>query len=138
GPYVDQWWNDAASFDSATPVNLVAGVATTGIDAQLVVAGAITGTVTDRAAHPVEGVCVQATTATVFRRLARTDSQGRHYRGRGRSSGAEPAVIRARSCRTPRRPRRATAACGGTGSRSSWTSRAARADRIPSRRARTW
>ena len=55
GPYVDEWWNDKSTVESANVVNLVAGVQTTGIDAQLAAAGAITGTVTDGAASSARG-----------------------------------------------------------------------------------
>ena len=76
GPYIEQWWNNKADYNSADALNLVAGQNVTGIDAQLAAAGAIAGMVTDSGSHPLAGICVQATTSTAFGGLARTDSNG--------------------------------------------------------------
>ncbi len=62
-----------------TRCNLTSGANVTGIDAQLAAAGAIAGTVTDSGSKPLEGICVQATTSTVFGGLARTDSNGNYF-----------------------------------------------------------
>jgi hypothetical protein len=76
GPYVQQWWQNATDQDTATPLTPAVGDAITGIDAQLVPAGAITGRVTDAGGNPIEGVCAQATTTTSVGNLATTDSNG--------------------------------------------------------------
>ncbi len=76
GPYVQQWWQGAGNQDSATPVTLAPGDVRTGIDAQLVAAGAITGRVTDGGGSPIEGVCAQASTPTSVGDLSTTDSNG--------------------------------------------------------------
>jgi len=45
GIYIDEWYDDAANFDSADTISVVAG-ATTTVNAQLTVGGSITGQVT--------------------------------------------------------------------------------------------
>ena len=75
GPYLDQWWNDQPDPSTANSVTLAAGTHTTGIDAHLAAAAAITGTVTDAADNPLPGICAQATTSSFFGGLARSDTQ---------------------------------------------------------------
>jgi hypothetical protein len=63
-PYwVTQYYNDQYSLGSATAVIVVTGVTTTGINAQMVPGGQITGTVTDNSPSPVPlaNICVTAT-----------------------------------------------------------------------------
>jgi hypothetical protein len=65
-PYwVYQYYNDQYSLATATPVTVTAGSTTTGINAQLVLGGQITGTVTDNSSPPVAlaKICVTATFA---------------------------------------------------------------------------
>ena len=76
GPYVTQWWQHQRDFEGATPLSLRPGAKRTGIDAHLTVAGALRGTVTDRAGRPLEGVCVQATAASFVGGLTRTAADG--------------------------------------------------------------
>jgi len=78
GPYVEQYWNDKPDFSSAVPLTLAPGEKRSGIDAQLAAAAEITGTVTDLATTPLEGICVQATTGTFVGGLAHTDSHGNY------------------------------------------------------------
>ncbi len=79
GPYVDQWWPDAADQSGASPVTLAAGETRTGLDAHLEPAGAITGRVTTTGGAGVEGVCVQATTTDRVGGFARTGSDGTYH-----------------------------------------------------------
>ena len=76
GPFIDQWWDNQPDSSTAVAVVVTAGSSTTGIDAQLVVAGQIRGHVTDGGGHPLQGICAQATTASSFGGFARTDSNG--------------------------------------------------------------
>ena len=76
GPYVTQWWPQQRSYDRATTLPLKPGKDRSGIDAHLTVAGALRGTVTDGAGHPLEGICVQATAARFVGGLTRTQSDG--------------------------------------------------------------
>ncbi len=78
GPFVDQFWNDKPDYQSADPIVLSAGDHRTGIDAQLALAGAIRGTITDADGHPLGGICAQATTESSFGGLGRSESNG-HY-----------------------------------------------------------
>ena len=79
GPYVDQWWPDAADQAGASPVTLAAGETRGGIDAHLSPAGAITGRVTESGGAGVAGVCVQASTDERVGGFARTDSDGTYH-----------------------------------------------------------
>ncbi len=76
GPFVQEWWDDATTPETATPITVASGDVRTGIDAELQPAGAITGRVTDGGGNPIEGVCAQASTATSVGNLATTDSNG--------------------------------------------------------------
>jgi hypothetical protein len=61
--YRNQPWSrqyDATLPSTLTPVTVSAGTTTTGIDATLVTAGAVSGTVTDTAGHGVSGITVYA------------------------------------------------------------------------------
>ncbi|MEP6625584.1 MAG: carboxypeptidase-like regulatory domain-containing protein, partial [Acidimicrobiia bacterium] len=78
GPYLEQWWNGQTDPSSADDVALTPGQARTGIDAHLVAAAQIRGTVTNGSGQPRSGICAQATTATFVGGLATTDAQG-HY-----------------------------------------------------------
>lgn len=60
--YVTEWYDDASSQEDATPVAVAVGLETAGIDAQLVLGGAISGTVTDEDGNPLNA-CVYATSA---------------------------------------------------------------------------
>ncbi len=78
GPYLKQWWNKHTDFSTANPLTLVAGQTRSGIDAALVAAAQITGTVTDSGGHPLQNMCAQASTSTFFGGLSRTDSNGNY------------------------------------------------------------
>jgi len=61
--YRNQPWSrqyDAALPSTFTPVTVKAATTTTGIDAKLVTAGAVSGTVTDTAGHGISGITVDA------------------------------------------------------------------------------
>ena len=78
GPYIEQWWNNQPNSLSADALTLLSGETRSGIDAHLVAAGEITGTVTDSNGSPLRGICAQATTATFFGGLAHTDANGNY------------------------------------------------------------
>ncbi len=78
GPYVQEWWKNQATSSTANAIVLAPGDARTGVNAQLAAAGSITGTVTDRGGHPLQGICAQATTGTFVGGLSTTDSSGRY------------------------------------------------------------
>ena len=91
GPYLQQWWNQQPTYETATTLAVTPGSATTGIDASLVRAGVITGHVTDREGNPLSGICAQATSDTAFGGLGRTDESGQLHDpagGRGELPGA--------------------------------------------------
>ncbi|MCA1831691.1 MAG: carboxypeptidase-like regulatory domain-containing protein [Actinomycetota bacterium] len=58
--YVGQWYDNKPDEGSADEVQVLAGTATTGIDAALAVGGTVTGTVKDRVGNPVPGICAAA------------------------------------------------------------------------------
>lgn len=58
--YVREWYDDAADFDSATPVPVAAGADTPAIDAVLRPGALITGVVRDDAGRGLESMCVEA------------------------------------------------------------------------------
>ena len=59
GNYVTQYFNDAATIDAANDVAVAAGATRYGINARLVPAGHVTGTVTDASAAGLGGIVVQ-------------------------------------------------------------------------------
>ena len=60
---LDQWYNNAASFDTATAVTVTTGQAITGINATLVKGATISGKVTAPAGVTLANVCVSASSA---------------------------------------------------------------------------
>ena len=64
GPFVDQWFDGAADRSTATGVAVTTSEETTGIDAQLVEGGTVTGRVTDRAGVPLAGISVSVASRT--------------------------------------------------------------------------
>ncbi|GAA4715506.1 carboxypeptidase regulatory-like domain-containing protein [Nocardioides conyzicola] len=60
GGYEGEYWDDAASFDEATQIDLADGQAATGTDAELAVRGRITGVVTGPAGQPLSDIKVTA------------------------------------------------------------------------------
>lgn len=84
--YVAEWYDGAATEETATPVTVTTGLATAGIDAQLVFGGSISGLVTDEHGHPLD-VCVYAS-GDVSSADARTYSyDGGFYKIRGLPAG---------------------------------------------------
>jgi len=65
GSWVTQWYDDATSFGAATPVNVVAGANTPGIDADMLAGGRITGTVTGNSVA-LQNICVVIDTGPSF------------------------------------------------------------------------
>lgn len=47
-PYIEQWYNNATDFASALPVTVITSSVNNGIDAKMIVGGAISGKVTDQ------------------------------------------------------------------------------------------
>ena len=78
GPYARQAWHASRTLNDATHITLTAGLSVTGIDAQLVAAGSITGTVRNANHVPLAGICVQATTDTFVGGLTSTDGSGNY------------------------------------------------------------
>ncbi len=62
--YVTQFYNGSATFSNATPVSVTAGQTSSGIDATLQVAGAISGTVSVSGGTGLGGICVNALTSS--------------------------------------------------------------------------
>ncbi len=59
--YLTQWYKNASSQTKATLVPVTAGHTSTGISAKMVLAGGISGTVTDSSGNPIYGICVSVT-----------------------------------------------------------------------------
>ena len=77
GAWVTEFYNDKPDLSSADPVSVTAGSTTSGINAQLVAGGTITGSVTGPSNQPVEGICVEANrTDGSGSGLATTDPNG--------------------------------------------------------------
>ena len=79
-PYIGQWWNNKATFDSADPIS--ADADKIGIDARLATGSFVSGHVTDLAGQPLAGVVVNANDATLpccqFLAAAETDALGNY------------------------------------------------------------
>ena len=73
-PYADQWFPDAQNAASADLISVGPG-RTSGIDAVLRPAGSISGRVTNKAGHPLAGICVTATRVTAGTALAEAIGQ---------------------------------------------------------------
>jgi hypothetical protein len=58
GNYVQEWYDDAPSFDDATVVPVASGIEIPGIDAQLMPGASISGVVRNEAGTPIENACV--------------------------------------------------------------------------------
>jgi hypothetical protein len=58
--YLEQWYADATTQATATPVTVLASTAVPGVNATLQQAGVIAGTVTDTTTFPIAGICVTA------------------------------------------------------------------------------
>lgn len=54
-----EWWDDAADFETATPVAVAAGADATDISPQLAQANSVSGTVTDSTGAPIAGVIAE-------------------------------------------------------------------------------
>ena len=55
---ITEYYEDKPDLFSATPITVIAGSVTSGIDAVLATGGTISGTVTDASANPLQDVCV--------------------------------------------------------------------------------
>jgi len=58
GQYTDEWYDNADTFQSSTPVVLTPGEARTGVDAQLAAGIGVSGRVTDTDGNPLQGINV--------------------------------------------------------------------------------
>lgn len=56
---VAEWWDDAADFDTATPVAVAPGIDTADISPQLARGNSVSGTVTDGTGAPISGVIAE-------------------------------------------------------------------------------
>jgi hypothetical protein len=77
--YLTQYYDGQPSAAQAEPVTVVAGASLTGIDAQLLEGGEITGKVTDAGGHPLSGISVCASLRSedeYFYRCAGTGADG--------------------------------------------------------------
>ncbi len=60
GAYAQEWYGDMPDFATATPITVVGGADTTGIDASLAIGGSISGTVTEvGTGDPISGIGVE-------------------------------------------------------------------------------
>jgi hypothetical protein len=82
GDYVPQYYNNKPSLATANAVSVAAGATNTAINAKMVPAGKISGTVTNNAAAPLAHVCVDAldTVGTVIEN-ATTNAKGQYTIG---------------------------------------------------------
>jgi LPXTG-motif cell wall-anchored protein len=78
GPFTEQWWPNSPDYNGAQAVALQPGETAAGVDAVLDAAAAITGTVTDTAGQPLQGICAQAATAAFVGGLAQTGDDGNY------------------------------------------------------------
>ena len=78
GNYSQQWYNGAATAESASPIEISTGNQTTGVNAAMATAGKISGTVTDTSSDPLSDVCVYAYSVSTdqYSNGACTNSQG--------------------------------------------------------------
>lgn len=77
GGYVDEYWNNRATLESADAISVQAGQEASGTNAQLASAGAITGTVTKPGGAPAPGICVSALSVNGDElQMAGTDENG--------------------------------------------------------------
>lgn len=89
GDYLRQWYDGADSPDQAKSVAVTAGVTTSGINAVMVLGGAISGTVTDSATDTgMSGVCVQAAQSGTNGIYSTTSGPGGSYRIPALASGS--------------------------------------------------
>ena len=86
---LDEYYNNQASLASATPIPVLAGSETSGINAQLVTASSISGTVTNGSGTPLSSICVVAYDSNLNRlgQFTNTDANG-HYRIKGLRAGS--------------------------------------------------
>ena len=77
--YLTEFYDDQPDLDSAQQVAVTSGSETTGIDAEMVAAGSIQGTVTDSGTNPLESVCVVAyDSGGSYKTVAYTDASGEY------------------------------------------------------------
>ncbi len=76
GPYARQAWPASRNLAGATVISLTEGATVPHVDAQLVAAGSITGTVRNVNHVPLAGICVQASTDNFVGGLTSTDGNG--------------------------------------------------------------
>lgn len=82
GPYIDQWYDTKADFNSSTPVVLAAGDDRQGVNAQLATSVSVAGQVTDGNGNPIPGISVSVNpTNQGSGGFAQTDSNGNYTTG---------------------------------------------------------
>ena len=80
--YLDQWFNDKPDAASADIVAVTDGTTTTGIDATMAEPEAIGGRVTDKAAQPIEAICVSVVSTSDTNAVVGfdyTDADGHYF-----------------------------------------------------------
>jgi len=80
GNYIEEWFNDKSDFDMADPVAVIAGSATSGIDAQLAMGGSISGKVTDSTAAGVNALNAGNGIGQVSVRVYTLDKSSSYYK----------------------------------------------------------
>ena len=79
GTLLGEWFDDAAGQATAAVIDVAAGEAVVGVDASLSEGGSLTGTVSDAAGAPLQGVYITASNAAIgSARGAYTDSAGEY------------------------------------------------------------
>ena len=77
--YLTEFYDDQPDLDSAQQVAVTSGSETTGIDAEMVAAGSIQGTVTDSGTNPLESFCVVAyDSGGSYKTVAYTNASGEY------------------------------------------------------------
>ena len=77
--YLTEFYDDQPDFESAQQVAVTSGATKAGIDAEMVVAGSIQGTVKDSGANLLNGICVEAyDSGGSYRSFAQTDASGEY------------------------------------------------------------
>ena len=94
GTYVTEWWDNKPDLNTADTIQLAAGEARTGIDAQLATGATISGHVTNATGDPLQSVC-----ANVYRSTAQGGAD--QFTGAGRRPSddrRDRKLLRPRAC----------------------------------------
>lgn len=86
--YVSEWYDDEELWENADLVTVVGGADSSGIDAQLVVGGSISGEVLTADGDPLEAVCIEVWDAATRRFVASADGWAGSYLVTGLRAGS--------------------------------------------------